>query len=203
MAWLILALALSWLLWPWLGGPLNRRFGRAPSGRELIVVLDGEASRFSRGDEFRRQILQHHRLLLKEPGNRRAEEPEWLLILCPSRLPAVRPVPLLVQGFDTATQLTALARWLVSRGAPLPRRLWIATDPSHTARATLLARLALAGNGVLVAPTQPPTPSARELGKLWRDALRLTLWRATGSTGAWLAPDAFARKRMECLELDS
>ena len=31
-----------------------------------------------------------------------------------------------------------------------------------------------------------------------RDALRLTLWRATGSTGAWLAPQVVSRKRADC-----
>ena len=29
-------------------------------------------------------------------------------------------------------------------------------------------------------------------------ALRLTLWRATGSTGAWLAPQVASRKRADC-----
>lgn len=196
MTWLILALALLWLLWPWLGGPLHRRLGRAPSGPELIVVLDGQASRFQRGDQFHRQIL--HGLPQVHTGQRSGVEPEWLLILCPSRFPADRPVPLLLQGFDTATQITALAQWLNSRPEPLPRRIWIATDPSHTARATLLARIALAGRGVLVAPAQAPPASAREQRKLWRDAIRLTLWRATGTTGAWLLPSFVARKRAEC-----
>jgi hypothetical protein len=43
-----------------------------------------------------------------------------------------------------------------------------------------------------------PTPSPSEHRKLLRDALRLTLWRATGSTGAWLAPQVVARKRADC-----
>ncbi|MCP9795655.1 hypothetical protein [Synechococcus lacustris] len=58
--------------------------------------------------------------------------------------------------------------------------MWIATDPDHTARAVILARIALGSQGI-------------------RDVLRLTLWRATGSTGAWLAPQVVARKRADCL----
>jgi hypothetical protein len=45
-----------------------------------------------------------------------------------------------------------------------------------------------------VAPSPPPPPSALERRKLLRDALRLTLWRATGSTGGWLVLPV-ARKR--------
>jgi hypothetical protein len=82
--------------------------------------------------------------------------------------------------------------------APSPRRVWIATDPDHTARAVLLARLALGGRGLAVAPSPPPPPSSAERRKLLRDALRLTLWRATGSTGAWLVPEQVARKRKAC-----
>ncbi len=39
--------------------------------------------------------------------------------------------------------------------------------------------------GIRVGPADLPTPSSAERRKLLRDALRLTLWRATGSTGAW------------------
>ena len=42
------------------------------------------------------------------------------------------------------------------------------------------------------------SPSPAERRKLLRDALRLSLWRATGSTGAWLAPQIVARKRADC-----
>ena len=97
-----------------------------------------------------------------------------------------------------ATQITALANWLQRRQAPAPQRIWIATDPDHTARATLLARIALAGRGIQIQPDPPPTPSPSEHRKLLRDALRLTLWRANGSTGAWLVPQIVARKRADC-----
>jgi uncharacterized SAM-binding protein YcdF (DUF218 family) len=76
--------------------------------------------------------------------------------------------------------------------------VWIATDPDHTARAVILARIALGSQGIRVGPTDLPTSSPREHRKLLRDALRLMLWRATGSTGAWLAPQVVARKRADC-----
>ena len=87
----------------------------------------------------------------------------------------------LLQGYDTATQITALADWLRRRQAP--QRIWIATDPEHTARATLLARIALAGRGIQIQPDPPPPPSPGERRKLARDTLRMSLWRATGSIG--------------------
>ena len=91
-----------------------------------------------------------------------------------------------------------MANWLQHRQAPAPQRLWIATDPDHTARAVVLARIALGSQGIRVGPADWPTPSSAERRKLLRDALRLTLWRATGSTGAWLAPQVVARKRADC-----
>jgi hypothetical protein len=102
------------------------------------------------------------------------------------------------EGFDTATQIIALAHWLRHQPTPRSTRLWIATDPDHTARAVVLARIALGGQGIRVGPADLPTPSPCEHRKLLRDALRLTLWRATGSTGAWLAPEVAARKRAVC-----
>jgi hypothetical protein len=106
--------------------------------------------------------------------------------------------PLPPQGYDTTTQITALAAWLRAQPAPGPRRVWIATDPDHTARAVVLARIALGSQGIRVGPADLPTPSPSEHRKLLRDALRFTLWRATGSTGAWLAPEIVARKRADC-----
>jgi hypothetical protein len=88
-----------------------------------------------------------------------------------------QPTPELLQGFDTATQITALAHWL--RHQPSPR-------------------IALGSQDIRVGPADWPTPSAAERRKLHRDGLRLALWRATGSTGAWLAPEVVARKRADC-----
>ena len=109
-----------------------------------------------------------------------------------------QPTPELLQGFDTATQITALAHWLRHQPPPPSARVLIATDPDHTARAVILARIALGSQGIRVGPADLPTPSSAERRKLFRDALRLTLWRATGSTGAWLAHQVVARKRADC-----
>jgi hypothetical protein len=59
--------------------------------------------------------------------------------------------------------------------------VWFTTDSDHSARALL-----------------PPLASSTERRKLLRYALRLTLWRATGSTGAWLVPAQVTRKRVAC-----
>ncbi len=94
-----------------------------------------------------------------------------------------------------AVVLLASGLWLAW---PRSARVWIATDPDHTARAVVLARIAFGSQGIRVGPADLPTPSPGEHRKLLRDALRLTLWRATGSTGAWLAPKVVARKRADC-----
>ena len=118
--------------------------------------------------------------------------PLWFPVTAPPDSPD------LLQGFDTATQITALAHWLRHQPSPRIARVWIATDPDHTARAVVLARIALGSQGIRVGPADLPTPSSAERRKLLRDALRLTLWRATGSTGAWLAPQVVARTRADC-----
>ena len=59
-------------------------------------------------------------------------------------------------------------------------------------------RIALGSQGIRVAPADLPTYSPGERRRLLRDALRLTLWQATGSTVAWVVPDALARKRADC-----
>lgn len=171
-----------WLAWPW----IVLFVSPAPtsgSGSDLVVVLDGGSGRFAAADRI---------------GQALSQPPHRLLIRCPRSTPPAQPTPELLQGFDTATQITALAHWL--RHQPLPRsaRVWIATDPDHTSRAVVLARIALGSQGIRVGPADLPTPSPSEHRKLLRDALRLTLWRATGSTGAWLAPQVVARKRADC-----
>ena len=106
-------------------------------------------------------------------------------------------MPELLQGFDTAIQITALAQLLQQQQHPLPKRVWIATDPDHTARAVLNAQILLGPRCIQVGPPPPPASPA-ERRKLLLDALRLQLWRAIGSTGAWLAPELAARKRAAC-----
>jgi len=102
-----------------------------------------------------------------------------------------------LQGFDTVTQITALAQWLQRQQRPLPKRVSIATDPDHTARAVLNAQIALGPRGIKVGPAAT-TARPIERRKRLRDAFRLQLWRATGSTGALLAPEWAAGKRASC-----
>ena len=168
------------MAWPWLAPQL---LSLAPSrGRaDLLVVLDGTPSRLSAAE----------RIAAALPA-----APQRLLIRCPSWPVPAQTMPELAQGFDTATQITALAQWLQQQHH-LPKRVWIATDPDHTARAVLNAQIALGPRGIQVGPPPPP-PSPAERRKLLRDALRLQLWRATGSTGAWLAPELASRKRAAC-----
>lgn len=171
-----------WLAWPWLV-PLVSPVPTSGAGRDLVVVLDGGSGRFAVADRIGQELLQ-------PPGR--------LLIRCPRGTPPPQPTPELLQGFDTATQITALAHWLRHQPSPRIARVWIATDPDHTARAVVLARIALGSQGIRVGPADWATSSSGERRKLLRDALRLTLWRATGSTGAWLATQVVARKRADC-----
>ena len=147
------------------------------------MVLDGGSGRFAAADRI---------------GQALPQQPRRLLIRCPRGTPPPQPTPEMLQGFDTATQITALAHCLRHQPSPRIARVWIATDPDHTARAVVLARIALGSQGIRVGPADWPTPSSAERRKLFRDALRLTLWRATGSTGALFAPKVVARKRADC-----
>ena len=171
-----------WLAWPSIV-PLVSPVPTSGPGGDLVVVLDGGSGRFAAADRI---------------GQAQSQPPHRLLIRCPRSTPPPQPSPELLQGFDTATQITALALWLRHQPSPRIARVWIATDPDHTARAVVLARIALGSQGIRVGPTDLPAPNPSEHRKLLRDALRLTLWRATGSTGAWLAPQVVARKRADC-----
>ena len=71
-------------------------------------------------------------------------QPQRLLIRCPRVAPPPQPMPELLQGFDTATQITALAHWLRQQPPPGVARVWIA----------------LGSQCIRVGPAQPPTPSA-------------------------------------------
>ena len=148
-----------------------------------MVVLDGGSGRFAAADRI---------------GHGLPQPPHRLLIRCPRGTPPPQTTPELLQGFHTATQITALVHWLRPQSSRRDTRLWIVTHSDHTARAVILPRIAVSGQGIRVAPADFPTPSSGESRRLLRDALRLTLWRATGSTGAWLAPDELARKRADC-----
>ena len=171
-----------WLAWPWIA-PVVVPVPSPAADRDLLVVLDGGSARLA--------VAEHLAARFPHP-------PQRLLIRCPRGAAPLQPMPELLQGFDTATQITALADWLRHQPLPLVTQVWIATDPDHTARAVLLARIALGSQGIRVGPAERPAPSPGERRKLLRDALRLTLWRATGTTGAWLAPDVLTRKRAVC-----
>ena len=148
-----------------------------------MVVLDGGSGRSAAAERIAQALPQ---------------PPRYLLIRCPRGTPPPQPTPELLQGFDTATQITALAHWLRHQPSPRSAWVWIATDPDHTARAVILARIALGSQGIRVGPADLPTHSPAERRKLFWDALRLTLWRATGSTGASLVPEVVGRKRADC-----
>lgn len=200
--------ALLWLVWPWL-----RPWLWPARGPAWLVVLDG-----------------YHRLDRALAVQRRQPLP-ILLISCPATgqptpqqwRQARAPLLLLRQGFDTAGQMAALARWRprlpvgpahswLEQAAPA--QVWLVTDPSHLPRAQLAAQIALGSGGTRVRSLPAPPPGSDPLvgtaplvgaaaptsaWPLWRDALRLQLWRLTGSTGALLRPDLLRAKRVLCL----
>jgi hypothetical protein len=76
--------------------------------RDLIVVLDGGSARLEQAGRYRQQVLQ------EQPPQGRRLEPEQLLIRCPRTPPpppSITGLPLLqlLEGYDTATQITALS----------------------------------------------------------------------------------------------
>lgn len=198
----LLSAALLWLAWPWLRPRLWPAQGAA-----WLVVLDG----YHRLDAAiaRQGLTAEPILLITCPSTGQPDTAQWLRHR-EVRQRLVPPPPLVVieQGFDTATQATALAQWLQKRqrlGQAIPRQLHLVSDPNHFPRARWAAQIAAGGYGseVLALPVVPlaslsgggaPSPDWPS----WRDALRLQLWRATGSTGAWFLPELTARKRAAC-----
>ena len=75
----------------------------------------------------------------------------------------------------------------------------LVSDSHHLPRLLPAARLALGGQGVrvagLTASSALPAPAA---WPIWRDSLRLQLWRATGSTVAFLVPSTLRAKQAAC-----
>jgi hypothetical protein len=182
---LLLAAAALWLLWPLLRPTL------APApGSTLVVVFDG-----------------YHRL---DAALARSGSLPLLLISCPltgqptaaqRQRARFRPYWVLNQGWDSAQQLSWLARWLQRPPASLPPigRVLLASDSHHLPRLLPAARVALGGQGLAVAGLTtasfqpPPGP-----WPILRDSLRLQLWRATGSTGAFLLPATMRAKQTAC-----
>lgn len=192
--WLALAsvAVIGWTCWPLLRPRLL-----PAAGPPWLVVLDG-----------------YHRLdraLALQAG---AAHRRWpiLLITCPQtgqptsaqRARANGPLLVLLEhpplGGDTAGQAAALGRWLRDQsGQQRPRRLLLLSDSHHFPRARWAAQLAVGGLGTTVQPWPVNgQASSPELWPAFRDALRLQLWRLSGSTGARMVPAFQQYKRNQC-----
>jgi hypothetical protein len=212
-AWfLALLVALLWLAWPF----LRPRLWPA-AGPTWLVVLDGYHRLDLALELQRRQRLPI--LLISCPATGQPTAAQWRR--------ATAPLLVLPQGFDTATQMAALGRWWPQRQSSLrhdhpaalspalsaalsatPAQVWLVSDPSHLPRARLAAQIALGAAGTRVRPQPAPFPGTSDslaivpdpLGDwpLWRDALRLQLWRLSGSTGSFLQPAVMKRKIFVC-----
>jgi hypothetical protein len=105
------------------------------------------------------------------------------------------------RGWDSVHQLIALVQWLQQppRGLPPIGRVLLVSDSHHLPRLLPAARLALGGHGIAaqgltarrILPDPGPWP-------ILRDSLRLQLWRATGSTAAFLTPARVQAKQAAC-----
>lgn len=201
----LLPLVVGWLVWPL----LRPRIWPA-SGPPLLVVLDG----YHRLDwALRRQARSGNPILLITcPATGQPTAAQWARQRMTSRLQSAPPPLLLLhQGFDTATQAAALAQWLQRRqqqGVAPPRQLLLVSDAHHFPRASWAAQIATGGSGSQVLPAPVPMPTNPTLPNApwwknwpsWRDALRLQLWRTTGSTGAFLKPRYSQLKAATCAE---
>jgi len=119
-----------------------------------------------------------------------------------------RPVFIDRSGPDSARQLTALATWLERPPPGLPTfgRVLLVSDSNQMPRIHPAARLVLGGRGYRVDAllTDGDRPPARRFPHpgpwpIARDWGRLQLWRATGSTSAFLVPLSQRRKELACL----
>ncbi len=199
---LVCCLAVGWLAWPLLRPRLS-----PASGIPWLVVLDG----YHRLD----WALQHQArsgepiLLITCPATAQPTAAQWAAQRRASRRHPESPPMLVVQdGFDTATQAVALAEWIQHRkrqGDPVPRQLLLVSDRHHFPRASIAAQIAVGGFGskVLALPVPASTAAVSAPGSwrdwpVWRDALRLQLWRITGSTGAVLSGEELRRKVERC-----
>ena len=128
----LLTVVLLWGLRSWSGSHPQRGQSSAQP-LDLIVVIDGGSSRLAAAERIR------HRIMHGDPQRGSRYAPDLLLIRCSRSSPLWQPMQELLQGYYTATQNIALVYWLQQRLVPPPRRVWISTDPEHTARAGLLA----------------------------------------------------------------
>lgn len=186
------ALVLAWCFWPW----LRPRLWPA-DGAPWLVVLDG-----------------YHRLDVALSRQARTGE-AILLITCPStgepttaqRQLSPKPLVVLHEGFDTATQAVALASWLRRRaeaGRASPHQIVLVSDAHYFPRATLAAQIAMSGAGTQVIPlsaSQALGAGSWHAWPVWRDAMRLQLWRLTGSTGALFNAPKLQSKVNVCFQV--
>ncbi len=216
-AWfLALLLALLWLAWPF----LRPRLWPAP-GSPWLVVLDGYHRLDLALELQRRRHLPI--LLISCPATGQPTAAQWrratapLLVLregfdTASQMAALgrwwpHRQPSLPHGLP-ATLPAVLPTTLPVDLTVAPVEVWLVTDPSHLPRARLAAQIALGAAGTRVWPqpaplpgTAPPmaaSPAPLANWPLWRDALRLQLWRLSGSTGAFLQPAVLSRKISIC-----
>ena len=175
--------AVLWSSWPWIRPALF-----PAAGKPWLVVLDG----YHRLD---------HALMLQGQAPFRG----WpiLLITCPAtgqptalqRAQASPSLAVLHErpplGGDTAGQAVALAKWLhLLPSQSRPGRVMLLSDLHHFPRAAWTAQLAAGGLGTVVEPWAVDAEASRlsldrwawpQLGPALRDALRLQIWRISGS----------------------
>ena len=125
-----------------------------------------------------------------------------LWLAWPWLVPLVSPVPTSSSGSDLVVVLDGdpgrfAAADRIGHALPQPPSRLLIRCPRGTLPPQPSPPTALGSQGIRVGPADWPAPSSAERRKLFRDALRLTLWRATGSTCAWLAPKVVARKRAD------
>ena len=111
-------------------------------------------------------------------------------------------------GGNTAGQAVALAKWLHQLPSQSrPGRVLLLSDLHHFPRATWAAQLAAGGLGTAVEPWAVDAEVSRlsldrwawpQLGPALRDALRLQIWRISGSTLLKLDSEKSQKKAQAC-----
>jgi hypothetical protein len=154
----------------------------------VIVVLADDPRRTEFALELWRRESFHSLWVLGDPLLQQAT---WRQVLARNLAIPANRYQMLLEGSDTVGQLTALARVLPSTVCAVQ----LITDSAHRDRALAIARFALGGgHGAWVdsppGSRLPPVSQPEARRRLWRDVLRVQLWRATGwdgrALGLWL-----------------
>ena len=179
-----------WLAWPFLRPSLW-----PATGKPWIVVLDGYqrldfALKFGQGPSGAKILLITCPATGQPTQEQQSKSNGALLVL--------------EEGFDTASQVVGLAHWLIERkrlhrSSP-PSQIWLVSDRHHFPRASIAAQIAIGSLGAEVVPVPVPVSLAHKesSASVWRDALRMQLWRITGSTFAFLQPALMLKKFRDC-----